>query len=177
MIKVEEENMREKTYESKKIPWSNIGLIVALVGILVTLVSIIVTIRDMRSRVVTVQTGIERVGEQILAKEFRITFPSDGDSVGLNSLIRGETPYLDMNHYIMVTPVKTGTDFIEGEPVKIYSGGSWTGTAKFGEAGAGGGENFIVRAIATASALAPGALAEVPKGAKFSESITVTRKK
>jgi hypothetical protein len=91
-------------------------------------------------------------------------------------LIRGETPFSGMHHYIIVTPVKIRTDFVEGE-ANVSPGGFWSGQAKFGEAAVGAGEKFVVRALATNSRLSPGPLTEVPKDAIFSGSITVTRKK
>lgn len=123
-----------------------------------------------------IRSEAERVRFNLLAK-FKITNPSYGDSVDLFDLIQGKTPFMGMNHYIVVTPLKTGGDFIQDVPAKVSSDGSWIGRAKLGTAEVGVGEKFAVRVIATKSTLSPGQLIPVPEDAFSSDSITVTRKK
>lgn len=168
--------MVEESNKTRRITFNTIALSVTLVGILVGLTGIFFTIKDIRSKVGRVETGIQRVEKQILAEDFRITSPTNGDIVEMIELIQGETPFLGMHHYVIVTPVKARTDFVE-EEAKVSPGGLWSGQAVFGEAAAGAGEKFVVRALATESTLLRGPLIEVPKDATFSESITVTRKK
>jgi hypothetical protein len=114
------------------------------------------------------------VEKQILRKDFKITSPLNGDRVDKNEFIQGETPFLGMHHYVIVTPVKIGTDWVQ-EEAKVSFGGLWSGKAILGAAAVGVGEKFVIRALATNTTLPPGPLTEVPKDAIFSELITVKR--
>lgn len=111
------------------------------------------------------------------ANQFRITYPANGGIVELTDIVRGITPYSNRNHYIVVTPIETGDDWVQDGPVKISTGDVWTGRARFGTAAVGAGKGFVIRAIATNFTLSPGTLIEVPADAIFSESVAVTRKK
>jgi hypothetical protein len=82
-----------------------------------------------------------------------------------------------MNHYIVVTPIETGSDHIQDKPVSIYAGGLFTGETRFGQGDLGIGEKFIVRVLASKSSLTPNILPKVPEDAIFSEPIIVTRRK
>lgn len=146
----------------------------AKISIVITSLGFIVTLGYI---VFPLMSRVQQVEKGILARQFRITAPVDGATVGLTELIRGETPFPEMNHYIVVTPLKTRDDFVEDGPVNVSTSGVWAGNAKFGAAAVGAGEQFMVRALATKSILSPGPLTEVPEDAIFSESIIVTRKK
>lgn len=125
----------------------------------------------------SVQQDVERVEEQTMRSQFKISYPLNGNIVDLTDLVRGNTPYFDRNHYIVVTPLETGDDWIQEGIIKVYTGGIWIGRARFGTATAGPGKKFIVRAIATKSKLPAGILIEMPEDAIFSDSIEVIRKK
>ena len=167
---------REIEAKARKMSLTTILLLVELVVILVGLTGIFVTAKDMRSRMRTVDNRTRDIETQIAKRNFKITSPSNGDSVDIAELIQGETPFRGMHHYVIVTPVKIGTDFVE-EEAKVSPGGLWSGNAVFGTAAVGAGEKFVVRALVTNSTLSPGPLSGMPKDAIFSESITVTRKK
>ena len=119
---------------------------------------------------------VEEVEQPVDRHHLKITSPSDGDSVSMNEPIQGKTPFSGMHHYVIVTPVEARRDFVEGE-AKVTRGGSWSGQAVFGGATAGVDQKFVVRALATESTLTRGPLIESPKDARFSEPITVIRKK
>ena len=70
----------EKSTKIRKIPWTHI---VTWVSILITSISIWATLRSIRS-------DITRVEKRILANDFKITSPSNGDSVDMNVYIQGE---------------------------------------------------------------------------------------
>lgn len=158
-------------------------------GVLITFLSLGATILfgllNLRKRVATIQVDLQEVGsrvelveKRILAGQFTVTTPVNGATVEMIDFIRGNTPLSGMNHYIVVTPLKTGDDWVQEKRATV-SGGIWSGRAKFGTAAVGAGEQFVVRALATKSTLSPGPLTEVevPEDAIFSEPITVTRKK
>lgn len=111
-----------------------------------------------------------------LEKVLSITVPVEGATVEQTEVIYGKTSFPEMNHYIVVTPLKTGDRWIQDEPVTINVNGTWTGLAKFGESTVGAGENFRVQGIAIKSTLSPGQLTSVPPDAIFSGPIKVTRK-
>lgn len=144
------------------------------IGILITTLGFIAT---MVFGILPLMKSVGRVEKGVMARQFRITAPIDGAAAGLTESIRGETPFSEMTHYIVVTPVKTGDNWVQPGPVQVSASGLWIGRATFGEAAVGAGEQFIVRALATKSILVEGALGKVPEDAIFSESITVTRKR
>ncbi len=143
------------------------SIIITLIGFLATVISVILPIMK----------SVERVEKDIMASRFKITQPGDGETVDLTAVVRGQTPFPEINNYVIVTALKTGDSFIEDGPVKSYAGGLWTGRAKFGAAGVGSGEEFVVRGLATKSVLIHGPLTGLPEDAIFSDPIIVTRKK
>lgn len=155
-------------------------LIVAVLTLIVTIIiggiGIWIGLTRIRSDVKDVHGSVERVEKSIMEQQFRITKPADGDSVNLVDVVRGETPFAGLNHYIVVTPIKAGVDFVQSGPVPVHAGGFWSGQAAFGSAAIGIGEDFLVRCLATNSALNEGPLVDVPEDAAFSDIITVIRK-
>ena len=157
--------------------WITVGLIIAGIGLIISSLTYLKKrVTNIQITMEDVQKRVERVEEEVLSRRFTISTPVDGVSVDFTDVVRGMTPFPNKNNYIVVTPLKTGDDWVQDGPVKIYGDGLWTGIARFGTGEAGVGEEFLVRAIATQSALSPGPLTQVPKDAVFSEAITVTRK-
>lgn len=162
--------------------------IVAVLGLFIGICSLLVMIyfgiKSIKSKFIVIQSNIAEVGDRVkavekavLAVQFTITNPVNEAAVSMTELVRGKTPFSKMNHYIVVTPLKTGGDLVQDRPVKISTAGSWSGRARFAAADVGAGERFIVRVLATKSTLSPGSLTEVPEDAVFSNSIIVTREK
>ena len=166
-----EKGFRKGTY------LATIGIIIGILGLVFVVLPLRKGVNKIESGVSEVGSRVERVEKGIQAREFKITSPADGAIVDRIALIRGKTPFPEMNHYVVVTPVKTKEDWVEDGPVRVSASGLWDTQATFGSAAVGAGEQFIVRALATKSILSPGPLTEVPKDAIFSESITVTRSK
>lgn len=135
------------------------------------------TVIVMQSNIAEVGSRVEAVEKTILSNQFVITDPVDNAIVEVTGLVRGKTPFPNMNHYVVVTPLKTGDDWVQDGPVKVYTGGLWTGLARFGTAATGAGEQFVVGALATKLTLSPGPLSEVPEDAIFSKSVIVIRKR
>jgi len=108
-----------------------------------------------------------------------ITQPRDHDLVDNNEVIRGSTPYLRKVHYLVVTPLATGDDWVQYPAVTIDNTGVWAGQAVFGSSAVGNGQDFLVRVVATSSKINPSNLAErsLPMDAISSAPIKVTRKK
>lgn len=165
-------------YGQTSINWALWGLLVNSVGVLV---AVVFGFLNLSSKVVDVQTSVRDMGERVekyaLAREFIITTPTEGASVPITDLIRGKTPFPEMNHYVVVTPIGTGDDWVQDNPVKVFAGGTWTGLARFGTSDVGAGEKFLVRSLATKATLEPGPLKAVPRDAVFSEAVTVVRGK
>lgn len=104
-----------------------------------------------------------------------ITVPANGAEVSLEDKVEGKTTFEDFTHYVVVTPLSSGTPYIQAKPASVTNG-SFSGTAKFGSASIGVGEKFSIQIVATKSTLPAGALAKQPADAIVSNSITVTRK-
>lgn len=121
--------------------------------------------------------SIGGVQKSLEAQNFTITYPSNNSSVNYVELIQGKTPFSQLNHYIVVTPMRTGEDWVMGDKANVYSGVTWTGRAQFGTGSVGIGEQFMVRALATKSTLSGGPLTKVPEDAVFSQPVVVTRQK
>ena len=115
---------------------------------------------------------------QWLVGQIEITTPTDGAEVALNDRILGRTSYPDFNHYIVVTPVKTSNSSVQDRPATVNrSDGTFAGTVRFGGVEVGGGEQFVVRIVATKSTLSAGALITQPSDTISSNAVTVTRRK
>lgn len=165
----QEKDYAEKSYliNVKSYRLSLVRLIVSILAFLLTILTLTISYKSLSGRAV-------RVEKELLANRFSIFDPVDGATVPLERVIRGKTPFTDLNYFILVTPLKTRDDFVQ-DRVSVSSSGLWTGTAKFGSAGVGSGEEFMIRALGTKRTLAPGKLPAVPEDAMFSESIIVKR--
>jgi len=148
--------------------WCSIFGLVLTIGIFVY---------QLRKDIKSVQVDIERVEEKIERSQFRVNYPMDGGVVEMTDVVKGWSPHYNKIIYVVITPVETGDDFIQGNPAIIYTGGFWTSRAIFGTAAVGAGQKFLIRAIATEEKLPPGLLTHVPADAIFSEGVYVMRKK
>lgn len=83
----------------------------------------------MNERIQTAQlevTGqVQKVENEVLAQKVVITFPTEGSTVHLTDLVRGRTPFLDKDTYVLITPMQTGVTFVQDGPVKADRDGSW----------------------------------------------------
>src|SRR4030042_5711977 len=91
----------------------------AIANILAFIVPIIIFVYQIKKDIKEVQKGIERIEDLTVMNQFLITNPKNGADVELTDIIQGRTPYLNKNHYIVVTPIKTGDDFVQDGPVKV----------------------------------------------------------
>jgi hypothetical protein len=119
-------------------------------------------------------TEVEQVGRSLQSNTFIITAPRNDERVNLDVVVRGQTPFVGMHHYIVVT-AGTGDAFVQPGEATVSQAGTFKGQARLGEAGAGGGEAFTLRVLATKDALSEGPLTRVPDDALFSSSVTVVR--
>ena len=148
--------------------------VIALLGMLFfgfkkTIIVIRSDLHEVGSRITNVERTIER-------NRLNLTNPGDNAVVSYIDFVSGKTPFFDLNHYIVVTPLKTGDNWIQDGPLVIDTGGIWSGRAQFGSSAVGSGEKFVIRVIATKSAIQLGPLMVIPDDAIFSEPIVVTRR-
>ena len=115
----------------------------------------------------------EKVESKIEESRFLLTSPSDGAEVGLGQRVIGKTPFTQLNHYIAVGIVRTGSTYIR--PAFVSPDGTFGGEARFGDSAIGADDEFTIRALATKATLATGNLSEVPDDAVWSDSVTVRR--
>ncbi|MGD1046189.1 MAG: hypothetical protein ABR936_12850 [Bacteroidota bacterium] len=156
------------------------GFIIAFLALVVAVIMMLVTLRKesaaIQSDVFEIGNRVERVQKDVLARQFRIVDPVDDAIVDRTCMIRGKSPFPGMKNYIVVTPLKVGGDVVQNGPLRVSPSGLWVGEAILGSAEVGAGEKFLIRCIATDSALTEGTLTKIPNDAIFSESITVIRK-
>jgi hypothetical protein len=103
-----------------------------------------------------------------------IDFPSNSSTVGILADVRGRTPFLGLNHYLVVYSLQAKRLFIQ-QPVKINSNGTWEGTAAFGTESYGIGDQWSIRIFATNSVFDVGEIRQLPSDARISNEIIVTR--
>lgn len=106
--------------------------------------------------------------------EFVIETPLKGETVGLTTMVRGKTPYSQLNHYVVVISFTAQRYFIQ-QPVRMLSNGNWEGFAIFGEENYGRGHKWSIRILATRVSLPVGEIKDFPKDAILSNDIIVTR--
>lgn len=104
-----------------------------------------------------------------------ISNPAEGATVGLDEPVVGNTRLGHLKHYVVVTPIRSGTPFIQAQPVNINDG-SFTGHAQFATQSHGSGERFAVEIMATSATLSAGALTSRPADAVTSKPVTVRRR-
>jgi hypothetical protein len=147
-----------------------IGMIGVFVGTLGLIAAVVIG-------VISIKRGSERAENRYAQSRLNITFPLDGASVGSRQKIRGATPYLNRNHYLLITSVRTGSASVE--PISVTSDGSFRAEVKFSDSAAdlvpGKDEEFAMRVLATSDRLEPGDFSRAPDDAILSESISVTR--
>jgi hypothetical protein len=146
----------------------------ALFSLLFGGVSLWLQMRDLVSRVASVQQSIEDIDKRAW---FRITSPEDGGSVPQVEEIRGITPYGDRNNYIVVSPLGEGSNYYVQGRANFSGSNQFQGRAMFGEADIGKGMRFTVTAVATRSSLQEGSRGDLPRDAIVSNPVTVTRTK
>jgi hypothetical protein len=156
-------NIFEEQRKSGVMAWRQFGIAIIAV-IIATLGLIINSNRNTQTVVGKLEQG-----------ELAITDPPDNASVGLGQKVRGTTPYVDLNHYLVVTAVRTATSYVQ--PAFVSADRTLSGDARFGDANAGEDDEFTVRVLATKSRLEMGILANVPDDAKVSRPVTVRRTK
>jgi hypothetical protein len=115
----------------------------------------------------------DRVGNTLKESRFVLTSPSEGADVGLGQRVVGKTPYAELNHYVAVRIVRTGSTYIR--PAFVSSEGDFSGEARFGDVAVGDDDEFTIRVLATRATLVTGILTEVPDDAVWSDSVTVRR--
>lgn len=170
--------------ESSQTDWAKwatiVGMIVAVLTLIVATIDLAITYRSYalqistRSAVSDVDKRVVQVQKLAAASQFVITSPPESGSVAFTDLLRGTTPYPNLRHYIVITPMSVGADWVQDD-VAAVSGNIWSGRGRFGEADAGIGEKFLVRILATSSRIAPGQLHVVPPDGIFSQPTTVVR--
>lgn len=148
---------------------------IAIVSIILVIVGIIIAIIVGRKEIGSLWNKIGSLQSDVKQSQFVITSPTEGQSVGLGQWVRGKTKFPELNHYIIVTVVRTGTAYVQNKPAFVNPDGTFSGDARFGNQGAGEDDEFRIRVLAIKATLPAGLLAEVPSDAIFSDFVTVRR--
>jgi len=152
-----------------------------IVALIVAILSLFISYRSLNLqqevdlRVKQVDLRVKDVERFTAGAQLVITSPGDGGSVGLTEVIQGTTPYPNMRHYIIVTPLEVGGDWVQDGIVTISGAGTWTARAQFGTGDVGVGKRFMIRVMATNSIVDRPKLRGQPPDAVFSQPITVVR--
>lgn len=157
--------------------WQSWAAIATIVTCFFTLIGVILAFISLNNDIESVQNDVARLEDLTKRNQFIITDPKNGAILEMTDIIKGTTPYVTKNHYIIVTPLKTGDDWVQKDILKISPTGLWSGRAIFGTASIGIGEDFIVRIIASNSTLPPGPLTQIPTDSIISEAIKISRRR
>jgi hypothetical protein len=161
--------------------WANLVLIPVVGTIVAATVGSFIqgALNPVQTKLTETQKDVRSVGSQIerlkASNQSVITSPINGGKVAFRAAIEGTTPFIGKKHYVVVTPVENGIDWVQVKPVSVSADGSFTGEAQFGEETNGVGKKFRVRVLSTDSSLNPGTLPSSPRDAIWSDAITVTR--
>jgi hypothetical protein len=109
------------------------------------------------------------------SRPFVIVQPQEGTLVEAGATVQFVSPYGDLNHYVIVTPLQSPTRWVVDGPLRVSAGEQQHGNARFGDTVAGRGERFSLQILATSFHLRQGALEELPTDSKFSQAINVIR--
>lgn len=143
------------------------------VRIIATLSIIVTVIFGTIGILVNTNKQADIVGKKVEASQFMITSPTEGAAVGIGQKVRGKTPRPDLNHYILVTTIRTGTMVLE--PAFPSRDGIFSGDARFGDQTVGEDDEFTIRGLATTNVLNSGPLFSLPENAMLSEPVSVKR--
>lgn len=169
---LQKQEQRELSARRRALVLSAIPVMMAMLLLVFSFLQIQLAVR----RVERIQNQLEKIQERwVLAEaKLKITEPVNGETVPSVVLLRGTTPFLNMNHYVVVTPVEAPTTWVQEPAARVDASGAWTGQAYIGTE-TSVGKRFIVRCLATESQLQPGPLEKMPENAVLSEPITVVR--
>jgi hypothetical protein len=104
-----------------------------------------------------------------------ISSPLPGSTLGPTTLVTGVSPLVFLDHYVLVTAVKTGVRYVVGDSFRPDSAGTFGASARFGSGEVGVSEEFSIQVMATNRPLAEGELRAMPPDAKVSRSVAITR--
>ena len=91
------------------------------------------------------------------------------------ALVNFQSSYLNLNHYVIVTPMIAPSSWVTDGPIHVSPNGLGSGLARFGGSGVQPGQEFAVRILATEMNLEEGLLESIPPNAKVSLQFRVTR--
>ena len=104
-----------------------------------------------------------------------INSPLQGAAVGGTEQVSGISPFVLLDHYVLVTSVTTGVRYVVGDSFRADSTGAFSTAARFGSGNLGVDEQFSIQVVSTSNRLAEGPIAQLPADARVSRSVTVTR--
>lgn len=113
-----------------------------------------------------------QIGLQVL---IIIIGPKAGSLVDIGDAVEFVSPYGNLNHYVIVTPLRSPTRWVVDGPLRAEAGVQQYGNARFGDTQAGRGERFSLQILATTSQITAGPLEPLPLDHKFSPAVIVTR--
>ena len=119
---------------------------------------------------------LNRISPRVASiSKMEILRPSSGSQVFGGSVVEFRSPYQDLYHYILVTPLESPDRWVVDGPIKVLSDGTGTGRARFGSGEVGVGKSYAITVLATKALLHEGILTTTPENARFSAQIVVNR--
>jgi hypothetical protein len=103
--------------------------------------------------------------------------PETGAEVEEGTIVSFNSTYGNLNHYIIVIPMRSPDKWVVDGPIKVSKDGFATGRARFGSGTVGVGENFAIQVYGTEIILPEGILSSLPPESKLSQQVLVTRVK
>jgi len=105
---------------------------------------------------------------------FTISSPTDRSVIRGGQLVRGSTPFRSLNHYLLVTIIRTGDVYVQKQPVHVMPDGTFSIEARFDLLPVTDADPLKLQLLATSGTLSEDRLTAVPSDALFSEAIEVT---
>ena len=105
---------------------------------------------------------------------FTISSPTDRSVIRGGQLVRGSTPFRSLNHYLLVTIIRTGDVYVQKQPVHVMPDGTFSIEARFDLLPVTDADPLKLQLLATSGTLSEDRLTAVPGDALFSEAIEVT---
>jgi len=107
--------------------------------------------------------------------QLKIIEPKAGSLVDIGDTVLFVSPYSNLNHYVIVTPLRSPTRWVVDGPLRVEAGVQQHGKARFGDTQAGQGERFSIQILATATLHNAGPLEPLPPDQRLSPAVLVTR--
>jgi hypothetical protein len=151
------------------------GWRISLTGVVLQALAVVLTAAGIVIALVGIWPNLRKLQLDVKQNQLVISSPQDRAEVGSGQKIRGQTPFPNLNHYIVVTLVRTGDIYVQKDAAQIAPDRTFSGEARFEDMPVTQDDELKLQVLAASSGISPGKLdqAALPDDVVFSEPVEV----